>query len=155
MMLTRQGLDAIERSGDFDPYDVWRGGYVVQEDTDPAVCLMASGSEVALACNVAKVLQAQGTKTKVISVPSVNLLRKQDRSYRAQLLPENVLKVSIEAGVSTPWREFVGTNGVCIGIDRFGASAPAEVLAQQFGFTVNSVVQQINHALGDVLGESH
>ena len=106
------------------------------------VVLLATGSEVELAANVAKALEAQGIGADVVSMPSWELFDAQDKAYRADLLPADVLKVSIEAGVTLGWQKYVG-DGLTIGLDTFGASAPAEVLFEHFGFTVEKIVPQI------------
>ncbi|MDB5725486.1 MAG: tkt [Novosphingobium sp.] len=106
------------------------------------VVLLATGSEVELAVNVAAALEAQGIGADVVSMPSWELFDAQGADYRADLLPKDVLKVSIEAGVTLGWQKYVG-DGVTIGLDRFGASAPAEVLFEHFGFTVEKIVPQI------------
>jgi transketolase len=106
------------------------------------VVLLATGSEVELAVNVAKSLEDQGIGADVISMPSWELFDAQGPAYRADLLPAGVLKVSIEAGVTLGWQKYVG-DGLTIGLDRFGASAPAEVLFDHFGFSVEKIVPQI------------
>ena len=84
----------------------------------------------------------------VVSMPSMSRFLAQDAGYRAELLPADALKVSIEAGVTLGWERVVGTDGLTIGIDRFGASAPAEVLFPHFGFSVEAIVPQIQTRLG-------
>jgi transketolase len=106
------------------------------------VVLLATGSEVELAVNVAGALEAQGIGADVVSMPSWELFDAQGAAYRADLLPKDVLKVSIEAGVTLGWQKYVG-DGVTIGLDRFGASAPAEVLFEHFGFTVEKIIPRI------------
>ncbi|MGN6358452.1 MAG: transketolase [Novosphingobium sp.] len=111
------------------------------------VVLLATGSEVELAVNVAKALEGQGIGADVVSMPSWELFDAQSADYRADILPQGVLKVSIEAGVTLGWQKYVG-EGLTIGLDRFGASAPAEVLFEHFGFTVDKIVPQIVGRLG-------
>ena len=106
------------------------------------VILLATGSEVELAVNVAGALEARGIGADVVSMPCWELFDAQDAAYRADLLPAGTLKVSIEAGVTLGWQKYVG-DGLTIGLDRFGASAPAEVLFPHFGFSVDSIVPQI------------
>jgi len=106
------------------------------------VVLLATGSEVELAVNVATALEAQGIGADVVSMPSWELFEAQGAAYRAELLPADALKVSIEAGVTLGWQKYVG-DGLTIGLDRFGASAPAEVLFEHFGFSVEKIVPQI------------
>jgi transketolase len=106
------------------------------------VVLLATGSEVELAVNVAKELEEKGIGADVVSMPSWELFEAQGAAYRAELLPADALKVSIEAGVTLGWQKYVG-DGLTIGLDRFGASAPAEVLFEHFGFSVEKIVPQI------------
>ena len=104
--------------------------------------LVASGSEVELAVNVAAALEGQGIGADVVSMPCWELFDAQPADYRADVLPAGVLKVSIEAGVTLGWQKYVG-DGLTIGIDQFGASAPAEVLFDHFGFSVDKIVPRI------------
>jgi transketolase len=106
------------------------------------VVLIATGSEVEIAVNTAKALEAQGIGADVVSMPSWDLFDKQDAAYRADVLPADALKVSIEAGVTTGWQKYV-CDGLTIGIDGFGASAPADILYDHYGLTVDKIVPQI------------
>ena len=106
------------------------------------VVLIATGSEVEIALKTAAALETQGIGADVVSFPSWELFDAQDAAYRADILPAGVLKVSIEAGVTTGWQKYVG-DGLTIGIDTFGASAPAEVLYDHFGLTAEKIVPQI------------
>jgi transketolase len=112
------------------------------------VVLIATGSEVAVALDCAKELETQGIGADVVSMPCVELFEKQEARFRADLLPADVLKVSIEAGVTLGWERFVGSDGLTIGLDRFGASAPAEVLFKHFGFSAEAIVPKILSKLG-------
>ena len=105
--------------------------------------LLATGSEVALAVEVRQALEDQGIGADVVSMPSWELFAEQDGAYRADLLPDDVLKVSIEAGVTLGWERHIGNGGLAIGLDRFGASAPAKDLFKHFGFTAGAIVPQI------------
>jgi len=111
------------------------------------VVLVGTGSEVELALAVADVLEGQGIGADVISMPCWSLFDAQDAAYRADLLPQDALKVSIEAGTTLGWERYVGPNGIAIGLDRFGASAPAEDLFKRFGFSAEAIVPQILAAL--------
>jgi len=120
-----------------------RGGYRVRAaKAARKVVLLATGSEVALADDIAAALEAQGIGADVVSLPCWELFDAQDSSYRADLLPADVLKVSIEAGVTLGWQKYVG-DGLTIGIDSFGASAPADVLFDHFGLTEAKITPQI------------
>ena len=105
--------------------------------------LVATGSEVSLAVEVRKALEDQGIGADVVSMPSWELFAEQAVAYRSDLLPAGVLKVSIEAGVTLGWERHIGGDGLAIGLDRFGASAPAKDLFKHFGFTAEAIVPQI------------
>jgi transketolase len=107
------------------------------------VVLIATGSEVELAMKTAEGLEGKGIGADVVSMPCWSLFDLQDEAYRAGLLPRDVLKVSIEAGTTLGWERYTGTAGIRIGLDRFGASAPAEDLFKRFGFTAEAIVPQI------------
>lgn len=111
------------------------------------VVLVATGSEVEIALATAAALEAEGIGADVVSAPCLELFDRQDAAYRADLLPAGVLKVSIEAGVTLGWQKYVG-DGLTIGIDRFGASAPADQLYDYFGLTADKIVPQIKARLG-------
>jgi transketolase len=127
-----------------------RGGYVLAEASGgaPSAILLASGSELGVAVEARERLEAAGTPTRVVSLPSWYLFDRQERAYRDEVLPPSVAaRVSIEAGSTFGWERWVASTGRSIGLDRFGASAPAEILFEQFGFTVDSVV----HAVEEIL----
>jgi transketolase len=107
------------------------------------VVLVATGSEVELAVNVANALEAQGHGADVISMPCNDIFDMQSAEYISDILPDNVFKVSIEAGVTLGWHKYIGSDGLAIGIDHFGASAPAEQLFVEFGLSVDAIVPQI------------
>ena len=112
------------------------------------VVLIATGSEVAVALDTAAALEAQGIGADVVSMPCQELFNRQAAAYKADLLPADALKVSIEAGVTHGWERYTGLDGLTIGLDRFGASAPAEVLFKHFGFSAEKIVPQITARLG-------
>jgi transketolase len=101
--------------------------------------LIATGSEVALAVDAAKQLAGQGRRVRVVSMPCTSLFDAQDAAYRASVLPAGVPKVAIEAGVRDGWYRYVGADGAVVGMDTFGASAPAKKLFEHFGFTAANV----------------
>jgi transketolase len=147
LALSRQNLPQLRGAGD----ESWnratnrsaKGAYRLVAASGPRkVVLMASGSEVAIAAEVAKALETQGIGADVVSVPCWELFDAQEVAYRAELLPADVLKVSIEAGVTAGWQKYVG-DGLTIGIDSFGASAPADVLYDHFGLTVEKILPRI------------
>ncbi len=140
LALTRQNLPALRTDTELKSA---KGAYRLKAaEAARKVVLLATGSEVELALKVAKALEAQGLGADVVSMPCWELFDEQDAAYRADLLPAGVLKVSIEAGVTLGWQKYVG-DGITIGLDRFGASAPAEVLFEHFGFSVEKIVPQI------------
>ena len=142
LALTRQNLPQL-RTVEAGANLSAKGAYRLKAaGADRKVVLLATGSEVELAVNVAKALEDQGIGADVVSMPSWELFDAQGADYRADILPQGVLKVSIEAGVTLGWQKYVG-EGLTIGLDQFGASAPAEVLFEHFGFTVDKIVPQI------------
>lgn len=152
LMLTRQDLPALTRRAEFEPQEVWRGGYLLSEHGEERaegaqVTLIGTGSEVALCVEVAEALAAQGLSARVISMPSVALFTRQPASYQRAVLSSGGLRVSVEAGSTTPWRSIVGLDGLCVGIDSFGASAPLEDLTTRFGFTCEAITKRVIEAL--------
>jgi transketolase len=142
LALSRQNLPPVRT--DAGENRSAKGGYRLRAASAARkVVLVATGSEVAVALATAEALEAQGIGADVVSMPCVELFERQDAAYRADLLPANVLKVSVEAGVTLGWERFIGSDGLAIGLDRFGASAPAEVLFKHFGFTSEAIVPQI------------
>ena len=110
------------------------------------VVLIATGSEVALAISVADRLEQHGIGADVVSMPCWERFAAQDDAYRAEVLPEGPLKVSIEAGVTLGWERYT-SDGIRIGIDSFGASAPAETLYDHFGFSIDTIFHKIQSKL--------
>ncbi|MCW1431134.1 transketolase [Novosphingobium sp. JCM 18896] len=146
LALTRQNLPQLRTEGGMQSA---KGGYLLQGAAAARkVVLVATGSEVELAVKVREALEAEGIGADVVSMPSMSRFLAQDAGYKATLLPGDVLKVSIEAGVTLGWERIVGSDGITIGIDTFGASAPAEVLFPHFGFSVEAIVPQIKAKLG-------
>jgi len=142
LVLTRQGLPYQSRNKE-QIASIARGGYVLKEaDGQPQIILIATGSEVALAVSAADVLEADGIKVRVVSMPCTDLFDAQDESYREQVLPSDVTaRVVIEAGVTASWWRYAGPAGRVIGLDRFGESAPAGELFEHFGFSTDNVVK--------------
>jgi transketolase len=150
LALTRQGLPQLrnaENSG--EGMLSARGAYRLRAaQAGRKVVLVATGSEVQVACATADALEAEGIGADVVSMPCMELFAEQDESYRSDLLPADALKVSIEAGSTLGWERYTGTDGLQIGLDRFGASAPAADLFEKFGFTAEAIVPQIKARLG-------
>ena len=144
LVLTRQNL-TVEAGTDFDK--VAKGAYVVYETTDGFdTILLASGSEVNLAVAAAKELEAQGEKIRVVSVPSTDIFDAQDAAYKEEILPNAVRRrVAIEMAATQSWYKYVGLDGAVIGIDKFGASAPAAKVMKEYGFTVEHIVEVVKN----------
>lgn len=138
LILTRQGVTVPEHLP--DPHDVVRGGYVRKPGSD--VVVVATGSEVPLAMATARRL-AEATSVRVVSMPCVEVFERQDDAYRAAVLGDGLPVFTLEAGATYGWSAYTAHGGTAIGIDRFGASAPAGVLAQEFGFTPEAVAERI------------
>ncbi|MFO0736130.1 MAG: transketolase [Labilithrix sp.] len=148
--LTRQKLPSFKREADFDAKDVLKGAYIAQEATGgtPDLVIIATGSEVQLAVGARERLEKAGKKVRVVSAPCLDVFEEQDQAYRDKVLPRGVRRASIEAGITQPWKAWIGEDGLAIGIDRFGASAPDKVLAQKFGLTVDAVTEKLTSWLG-------
>lgn len=135
LALTRQNLPTME-----SPALVEKGAYVLKDFGTPEMILMASGSEVSLVLEAAQKLADEGKGVRVVSFPSWELFEKQDEAYRESVLPKNIQKrLAVEAGATLGWERYAAS---VIGIDRFGASAPAKVIFERLGFTVENVVEQ-------------
>jgi transketolase len=145
LILTRQKLPTLERPAGFTSRDVYKGAYIVAEADGgkPDVVIMATGSEVSPSVDARKALAAQGIKARVVSVPCVERFKKQPKAYRDQILPPGVRRVSVEAGRTDPWYQFLGENGLAIGMDHFGHSAPGEILADKLGFTGEKITAKV------------
>jgi transketolase len=147
--LTRQKL-AVTEEEHGSATGLHRGGYVFQEATggSPGLILVASGSELGLAVAARKALEAAGTPTRVVSLPSWHLFQAQSAEYREDILPSSVTaRVSVEAGTTFGWERYVGLRGTSVGMDRFGASAPGGVLFEKFGITAEAVVEAAHGVL--------
>jgi len=143
LIFTRQNLPPLARLADFDPKSIWRGGYVLQDAPQAAVGIVATGSEVHVAVEAAAFLAAEGVPARVISMPCLERFNAQERSYRESVLPSTMKLVSIELGRTTPWASVVGREGLMLGIDTFGESAPAEKLAHHYQMTPPQVSARI------------
>ncbi len=143
LLLTRQDLAVYDEKTAAN-VDVARGAFVVSDDEDFELALLATGSEVNLALGAAEILRRDGNKIRVVSMPSQELFLAQDFEYQDKVLPFDCEAiVSIEAGSTYGWHRFVNAGGLAIGLDHFGASAPYKVLAGKFGFTPESVAEEI------------
>ena len=154
LALSRQGLPQLRGEGD----ENWtgesnrcaKGGYRLRgANAARKVVLVASGSEVALAVECAQALEKDGIGADVVSMPCTELFDAQDAAYKADILPDDALIVSIEAGATLGWERYTGSDGLNIGIDRFGASAPAGDLFAHYGLTAEAIVPQIQNKLNN------
>ena len=148
LVLTRQKLPILERATGSDPAAPLKGGYTLMDVATPDVVLMASGSEVSLAVDAARMLAQQSIQARVLSIPDVTTFMAQPPQYRQELLPAGVPRVALEAGRSESFGRLLGDTGLFIGWEQFGASAPAEVLAEKFGLTTDQVVASVRRFIG-------
>lgn len=149
MILSRQDIPDIDTADRADnAKQANRGAYVVSCDGEPDVILLANGSEVSTLNAAAKELRAKGAKVRVVSAPSEGLFRSQDATYQEDVLPVEVPKFGLTAGLPVTMAGLVGSNGTVWGLDHFGYSAPYTVLDEKFGFTPANVVEQVSALLG-------
>ena len=148
LLLSRQELPPVEREATGELADLSRGAYLVAGEDRPHAVVAASGSELQLALAARKQLATEGKTLNVVSMPCLELFLGQDAVYRKRLFPEGVPVATVEAGSTWPWRGITGPDGLTIGIDRYGASAPAEVNAEKFGFTPDAVTAKLRDWLG-------
>ena len=145
LALSRQNLPTV--TGAITTDAIRRGGYALSDAAGAKAVLIATGSEIKLALDAQKVLAEAGIPTRVVSMPCADVFDRQDKTYRESVLPRDIPRVAIEAGVTDYWRKYVGLEGAVIGIDRFGESAPAGELFKFFGFTVDHVVATVKEIL--------
>ena len=148
LLFSRQGLAHIQRDAS-QLNNIHRGGYVLIEGTEiPDVIIIATGSEVEMALNAASQLNSEGRKIRVVSMPSTDVFDQQDDAYKESVLPETCRKrIAIEAGVTDYWRKYIGLDGMALGVDTFGESAPAKAVFEYFGLTETNLKQTINELL--------
>ena len=149
LIFTRQKLNVIDQNKYASAKGLQRGAYIVKDSTqNPDLLLIATGSEVSLSIKAAEQLEAEGKIVKVISFPSWEIFEQQDDKYKKSIFPKNVTaKVSVEMGVSLGWQKYVGDWGKCISIETFGASAPDNVLFENYGFTIENIVSVVKKTL--------
>ena len=148
ILLSRQNLRTVDRTTHGDATGVDKGAYILKEASGAIqVVIIATGSEVPLALDSQIALEAKGISTRVVSAPCLEWFAEEPEMYRNSILPQSALRVSIEAGISQGWREYVGDDGLIISLDHYGASAGAAKLFSEFGFTVDRVVGDISRAL--------
>ena len=148
LFLTRQNMENIP--ADLIPsIDVARGGYVLSDEPGFEILIIATGSELMLACHAAELLRAEGRRIRVVSLPSWELFERQPAEYRESVMPPAcTARVTVEAGRTFGWEKFAGTAGLTVGIDHFGHSAPYEVLAEKYGLKPEALAQRIKAHFG-------
>ena len=148
LLFSRQNLDFQVRD-EQQIQAISRGGYVLRDcEGTPEAIIIATGSEVGLAVDAAARLNSQGRRVRVVSMPSTDVFDTQDVAYKESVLPPLVTaRVAVEAGVTPTWVRYVGLQGAVVGIDSFGESAPAEVVFEHFGFTVDNVVATVEKVM--------
>ena len=151
LLLTRQGVPVSELHIDEIVAGVKKGGYVVKDSAEhPELIFLATGSEVSLALEVADLMNDK--HIRVVSMPCLKIYDQQSPEYKSQIIPERgCMKISIEAGITQGWEKYIGANGLAIGIDHFGASAPYKDLAKEFGFTAAQVEKKVRDHLAALL----
>ncbi len=150
LVLTRQNVPTLDRAdgGMASAEGLHKGAYVLDGDDDPQVILVGTGSELHLALEARSVLTAEGIRSRVVSMPSWELFNQQDKAYRDSVFSPSVsARVVVEAGIRQGWERYVGADGGFVTLDRFGASAPAEVLYEKFGITAAAVVAEAKRLL--------
>jgi transketolase len=147
LCLTRQNLPALKRPAGFDPRAMLRGGYLLQDAERAAATLVATGSEVGVAVAAAEILRGQGLPLRVVSIPCLEVFLAQDESYRRRVLPLDVPVVAVEMGRPEIWCQLTGSLERVLGVSTFGASAPAGVMAEKYGFTPAAVAASVRRCL--------
>ena len=145
MALSRQDLPVLDPE---KAKGASKGAYVLEDAADAQIVLIATGSEISLALKALPELKAAGISAKVVSMPSFRLFDEQDEAYKASVLPANLPKLAIEAGATMGWYKYLGGNGAVIGIDRFGASAPAPIVFEKLGFNTANIVEHAKKLTG-------
>jgi transketolase len=155
LALTRQNLPVLDGTKELATDGVARGAYVLADasDGDPKLVLIGTGSELQIAVEARKVLEADGVATRVVSMPSMDWFEAQDGEYRDSVIPPSVrARVSVEAGIAQPWYRYVGDAGEIISIEHYGASADYQTLYREFGITTEAVVEAARKSLRSVEG---
>ena len=142
LVLTRQNVPVLDPEKYPIKEGVKKGAYILEDTENPEVVLIGTGSEVHVCLEAKKILEEKGVKARVVSMPSWELFFKQPEEYRKSIIPSDIPKVAVEAGSSLGWKEIIGENGTVIGMNRFGASAPGNVLMEKFGFTPEHVTEE-------------
>ena len=150
LLLTRQGVQVLELEMDSIVDGVSKGAYSVMDCENPELVFLATGSEVSLAIDVAKSMNDK--RIRIVSMPCWEIFERQSDEYKTSLIPDRgAMKISMEAGIVDGWEKYIGPNGLSIGINHFGASAPGKNLAEEFGFTAEQVEVKIRDHLKELL----
>jgi transketolase len=153
LILTRQDVPTLDRQIYAPASGLRRGAYVLADfgDGEPQLILMASGSEVSLIVSAGERLAAEGVNVRLVSFPSWELFEVQDQGYQdSVLLPQVGARLAVEAGVAQGWERWVGDRGAVISVEKFGASAPYQVIFEKYGFTVEHVIARARILLSDI-----
>ena len=142
LVLTRQKVAVVDRVKYAPATGLHQGGYVLADSPQPDVVLMATGSEVELILGAYEKLKADGRRPRAVSMPCLEYFAKQSEDYRQSVLPSGVRRIAVEAAAPQSWYRWVGENGVIMGIERFGESAPYQRIYQEFGLTVDGIVAE-------------
>ena len=149
LVLSRQNLPVLDRSVCSAGSGTKRGGYILWESApDPDLILIATGSEVSITLSAGRELAAKGIKVRIVSLPSWEIFDRQPEGYRNSVLPQQVTKrIAVEAGIKLGWEHYIGLSGKIIGMETFGASAPAPVLYEKFGLTAGKIIEAAKELL--------
>ncbi len=156
LALTRQNLPVLEGTKELAAEGVRKGGYVLADASEgiPQVVLIGTGSELQMAFEARKVLEADGVRTRVVSMPSIEWFDAQEQAYRDTVIPPTVkARVVVEAGIAQPWHRFAGSTGEIVSIEHYGASADYQTLFREFGFTTEAVVAAAHRSIGATGGQ--
>lgn len=152
LIFTRQAVPTLDRTIYAGADNLEKGAYILADlgEGKPDIILIASGSEVGLIVEAGEILAKEGINVRLVSFPSWELFRKQNRDYQRSVFPENIKrKVAVEAGSTIGWKEWVGDSGIVIGIDKYGASAPYKELFNHYGLTVEHILEEAHELLGE------
>ncbi len=149
LILTRQGLPVLDQKKYTPAENLAKGAYILKDSPEAELILMASGSEVAPSLHASEILESEGIKVRVVSFPSLELFEKQDPVYKESVLPSGLkARVSVEAGVSQCWYKYLGEAGEAVSIEKFGASAPAKILMEEYGINAENIAETARRVVG-------
>jgi len=149
LIFSRQAIPTLDRSVYSPAANLVRGAYVLADlGGKPQLILMASGTEVSLITKAGEILAAEGISIRLVSFPSWEIFSTQDKAYRDSVLPPNLTRrIAVEAGIRQGWEQWIGDKGIFIGMSGFGASAPAPILYEKFGITIDHIIQAAHQLL--------